>query len=473
MNSTKKPLERIKTGVKNLDEVLNGGIPKRSLVIFGGTPGAGKTILSQQIGFHNASENFPVIFFQTLSEPTAKTIGFASQFEYFDQEKVGKSVHFIDLGDLVRSQGIEQAVAQFTDSIKKIKPGMVIVDSFKAFDDLAKSSEEIRKFSYEVAVKLMAWECTSLLLGEFGPHEINSSPLSSVVDGIVILSQEEESGENQRFIQITKMRGTTHIRDRQPLAISEKGISIYAPQVSIKLDPKPTGIDTKETFLKTGIKSFDELLADGIPYGSSCLISGASGTGKSLMSLELLYRGAKELKEKGILFSFSDSKKGILSTAKKMGWDVEGEMKKGMIEIVHIPQLDIHVEEHLLLIQDMIKAFEAKRVVIDSISAFFYKVSDPKIVRGKMNQLSILVQNAGAVGFFITDVPYGSDKLSHFGVEETVVDGIILLSADRYEQKRERAIEIYKLKNSTYRSGRHILEVTNNGLRIVNSEVKS
>lgn len=467
MKKIKRTQERIKTGVANLDEMLNGGIPKRSLVIFGGNPGSGKTILSQQIGFYNASPDFPVVYFQTLSEPTLKTLNFASQFEYFDPEKVGSIVHFIDLGDLVRAKGIKQAVDIFTERIKKIKPGLVVIDSFKAFDDLATSKEELRKFSYEVAVKLMAWECTSLLLGEFVPEDINSSPLSSVVDGIIILSQEQESGENQRFIQVTKMRGTAHNRDRQPLAISDKGISVYAPQVTIKSEPKAGSKDASGKVLKTGITTFDELLVEGIPYGSTCLVSGPSGTGKSILCFEFLYRGAKEFHEKGIIFSFENTKDRLYATAKNMGWDLESVVKSGMLEIVIIPQLDIHVEEHLLLMQQMIQNSGAKRVVIDSMSVFFYKIVDPKIVRIKINQLATIVQNFGAVGFFISDVPYGTNKLSHFGVEETVVDGIILLSSNKVGSKRERSLEIYKLKNSSYASGDHKMEIGKCGIRLL------
>src|SRR4051812_5515294 len=97
---TKTPIERIETGVRNLDAILGGGFPKHSLVIFAGDPGAGKTILSHQIGFHNASPECRVIFFQTLSEPTVKTLTHSMQFNYFDSTKIGKSVHFVDLGDL-------------------------------------------------------------------------------------------------------------------------------------------------------------------------------------------------------------------------------------------------------------------------------------------------------------------------------------------------------------------------------------
>jgi circadian clock protein KaiC len=192
----KVPPEKIKTGVETLDAILEGGLPKGSMTVFAGTPGSGKTILSQQIGFFNATKEKPAIFFQTLSEPTAKTLNFASQFSYFDQSKVSDSAHFIDLGDIMRSKGVEHGVKLLIDAVVKIKPALVVIDSFKAFEDITSSSEELRKFTYEVAIKLLAWQCTTLLLGEFGKTELESSPLLSIVDGIFVFSQKQVAGHS-------------------------------------------------------------------------------------------------------------------------------------------------------------------------------------------------------------------------------------------------------------------------------------
>ncbi len=79
----------------------------------------------------------------------------------------------------------------------------------------------------------MAWECTALLLGEFAPSDLASNPLFSIVDGIVLLSSREVSGEQQRFVQVVKMRGTDHSRDRHAMTIADQGIEVYAPRVTL------------------------------------------------------------------------------------------------------------------------------------------------------------------------------------------------------------------------------------------------
>src|SRR5690606_21409939 len=157
-------------------------------------------------------------------------------------------------------------------------PEIVVIDSFKVFEDLAHSREELRKFSYHLAVQLMAWQSTCLLLGEFSELDIATGALFSVVDGLIVLSQREESGEQQRFLQVVKMRGTDHSRDEHAFVLSSRGIDVFAPKVTIgrddRKDPRPV------PRLVTGISRLDDLLGDGIPRGSSLLVSGVAGTGK-------------------------------------------------------------------------------------------------------------------------------------------------------------------------------------------------
>src|SRR6185295_11692935 len=165
----KRPsIPRIETGIRNLDAVFGGGLPRGSVSVVSGPPGSGKTILAQQICFHAASPRHRILYFNTLSEPTAKTLRYLRQFSFFDTKKLEDDFHF---------------------------------------DDLAGSKEELRKFGYEVAVNLMAWETTALLLGEYGVQEYTTNPLFSVTDGLIALSQREASGEQQRFVQVLKLRG--------------------------------------------------------------------------------------------------------------------------------------------------------------------------------------------------------------------------------------------------------------------------
>src|SRR3989344_3617241 len=103
---TKPQASRICTGVRNFDEVLSGGLPAGTLTVLAGSPGSGKTILSQQIAFKNATPQNRALMFQTLSEPTAKTLRYLKQFSLFDPEKLeDESVQFVDLGEIMRAEG--------------------------------------------------------------------------------------------------------------------------------------------------------------------------------------------------------------------------------------------------------------------------------------------------------------------------------------------------------------------------------
>ncbi|CAM6054722.1 unnamed protein product [Sphagnum tenellum] len=472
--NTQTDVDRIKTGVRNLDAILGGGFPSGSLVVFAGDPGSGKTILSQQIGFHNASVDFKVIFFQTLSEPMVKTLSHTKRFSYFDQSKVGKSVYFVDLGDLSQLVGLEKANALIKESIKKIKPALVVIDSFKAFEDLSSSPEELRCFSYKAAINMTTWECTCFLIGEYEPRNTKGNPVFSIIDGIVTLSQDVESGEEQRFIQISKMRSTNHSRDRHSLAISSDGIEVYAPKVTIRRDPKADQDQEFSKRCKTGVSVLDDLVEGGIPRGSAILVSGAAGTGKTLLGLEFIYKGVKVANEKGILFTFEETEERIRVAATSMGWDLTAEINRGMIEIVTISQPDILVDKHVLMMHERIARLSATRVVIDSTSVLLYKVTSPQILRERIYQLATIIQSAHAVGLFISDIPYGKKEISRFGVEETIVDGIVLLTAPEEEGSiRERYLEVYKLRNSIHKIGKHRVQIAPGGMVIQPTDSKS
>lgn len=458
---------RTKTGIHNLDKILCGGIPAGSLVVIAGTPGAGKTIFSQQVIFHNATPEHPALFFNTLSEPTAKTLKYGKKFNFFDQEKLNNnSIEFVDLGSLTRSDGLEKGVSIFMEHVKRIKPRYVVIDSFKVFEDLASTNEILRKFSYEIATNLMAWECTAFLLGEFGDDDLQTNPLFSIVDGIITLKRHEEAREQQRFLRILKMRGTDHGQNAYHFSISDNGIKVYAPEITWHEEAHENSIHAIDSRIKTGISQFDSLLGTGIPVGSSLLICGAAGTGKTLLSLEYIYRGAKEFNEKGIYFTFDESKERLIASAKNMGWDLEHEINRGLIKIVYFPMINLHIEKHLSMIDDDIQEFQAKRVVVDSLSMLLRKIKNLVLVQERVFQFSTMIRKNRCVAFFTMDIPYGVLQISQLGVEEIAVDGVIVLTTQQVNLERTRFLEVYKLRNTQHAHGLHPMSISPNGVMI-------
>jgi circadian clock protein KaiC len=461
----RQEIPRLETGIPNMDAIFHGGLPRGTVTVIAGPPGSGKTILAQQICFHHATQGGRVLYFNTLSQPTAKTLLYLQPFAFFNPALLDDRIRFVDLGVMLRTKGIELTASLLMDHIKQFKPTMVVIDSFKVFDDLSRSSEELRKFTYEIAVRLMAWECTTFLIGEYSPEHFEH-PAYSAIDGIIIAKQRELSGEQQRLLQIIKMRGTSHSRDEHPFVITTEGVDVYAPGITLRrnrhTDQSQKGIER----LKTGISKLDELLGEGIPLGSSLILSGVAGSGKTVLGLEFLYRGARDQGQKGIYFSFEETEERLRATARGLGWELDRELDRGLVQIVFIPQPDILVDRDILEMQQRVEVFGAQRVVIDSISVFLHKIVDVRLVRDRVFWLANIVLNQSAVGFFINDTPPGTQQITRFGVEETVVDGVISLKWEAEGFERHRYIEVVKLRNTWHAKGRHSMNIGPGGLTI-------
>lgn len=455
-------IARLETGVRNLDEVLGGGLPEGSITVIAGAPGSGKTTLGHQIAFHHAAPDRRVLYMSTFSEPAAKLMRFMRQFEYFDAGKLEGSIHLMDIGRVLRDQNLDHHLEAILAAVERLRPSLLVIDSFKGFESVSHSPRQFRRFCFDLAASLVAWDCTSLLIGEYVPNEEATSPLFSVVDGLIMLSHYESAGEEQRFIQVLKMRGTDHSPDRQPFAITSRGVEVYAPRVAIRRTPRP---GTERERIKLGVSRLDELLDGGILRGSSVLVSGVSGTGKTVLLLEILYRGALN-GEKGLMFTFEETPERLRETARGLGWDFDAQLEAGRLELAYIPQPDILGERHLLMMHERLQAFKPARVAVDSLSVFLHKISEPTLAREKTFQLAAAVDEADAVGFFSVDVPYGTPRISRMGVEETVLDGAIILSSEAEGLERRRYVEVYKLRATPHLLGRHALLIGEGGVRV-------
>lgn len=221
-----RPLARVRTGLPRLDAILGGGLPAGSMTIVAGRPGVGKTVLAQQICFYHGTPDARVLFFSVLSEPTAKTLRHVGQFAFFDAARLDEGIEFIDLREVARTGGLDGAVAHIMGHVARVGPRLVVIDGFRAFDELARSPEDVRDLGYEIAVRLMVWECTSLLLDGYRPGDLATRSLFSVVDGVILLSDDGSSGRPRRFLRVVKMRGTAHSRERHAFEIGPAGIDI-------------------------------------------------------------------------------------------------------------------------------------------------------------------------------------------------------------------------------------------------------
>ena len=126
------PLLMLPTGVPGLDDVLGGGLPEYSFNLITGTPGAGKTTLMHQIMFHTASSTRPTLYFTVMGEPPIKILRHQQQFDFFDHAQIGAGIRYIDLSEVVVTEGLRAVLDRIVKEVEETSPGIVIVDSFQA-----------------------------------------------------------------------------------------------------------------------------------------------------------------------------------------------------------------------------------------------------------------------------------------------------------------------------------------------------
>src|SRR5258708_5804012 len=160
------PFEVLNTGVPNLDIVLGGGIPTGSFNLIAGGPGVGKTILSHQLMYYNATPERQAIHFTVLGEPVAKLLRYQSRLSFFDSAKVGTSIRYVDIGDVIRKEGLERGLDVITSRVERHSPGLVIIDSVRAVREISRREGEysLRSFAYDLSQVAVVWNTTTFML---------------------------------------------------------------------------------------------------------------------------------------------------------------------------------------------------------------------------------------------------------------------------------------------------------------------
>ena len=460
-------IRTVETGVPNLERLIGEGIPKYSLNVIAGQPGTGKTILANQILFHQARSDpeFKALILTTLSEPVMKMVRYMQQFAFFDDNLFNNQITSQDIGEFIRQNDLSKLVGHIEDLVFENDPDILMIDSFKAISDLAGDDGSFRRFCWELSIRLAAARCTTFLVGEYDTPDVATGTEFAVADGILCMEINEAHGEVIRHIWVRKMRGQAADLSSTPFVISQEGIRVLGPQIVYTPEEQPA--HEQPACIPTGITGLDMLLQGGLLPGRCVLLSGVSGTGKTTLALQFLIEGAREGR-RGILYSFEESESYLYRMAEGFGWDMADLVEKELIRIVYTPQNEIRTEEHMDRMVREIVDLKPERVVVDSFSVFLYRVREAAIQREKTFQMASVIRGIGAQAILTSDVPASNPKqLSRFGVEETVLDGTISLTSEMIGLKRRRFVEVFKMRGVRNVPGRFRMDITGQGMEIL------
>jgi circadian clock protein KaiC len=367
----KVTIRKLPTGVRGLDDIMGGGIPEYSFNIIAGSPGCGKTTLAHQLIFSNATAKQPALYFTVLGEPAMKMLRYQQQYSFFDASKLGESIRFINLADVVLNADLDAVYDEITQQVATINPRLVVVDSFRTVVRKvmsAGSSEAVmQSFIQRLAQFLTSWEATTFLVGEYAQEEIRDNPVFTIADGLFWLSQAVEGNSVVRKLQIMKLRGQASVPGLHTVRITDDGLQAFSRTLGFggaKINPLRSN-----RRLSMGIPELDKMMGGGIRQGDSLLVAGPSGAGKSALATQFIAAGVRN-GEPAVMALFEERPVGYTDRAESFGLKLKAPQKKGKLEILYLRPLDLSVDETMQAILDAIERIGATRLVIDSLVGF-------------------------------------------------------------------------------------------------------
>jgi circadian clock protein KaiC len=332
--------DRLRSGYQPLDDVLGGGLPGNGISIIMGLPGTGKTIIAEQYTFHNAHPDRPAVYFSTLSEPLEKIVRFGQTLDFFDAAAVGKSVFYEDLGQVAGRAGLAGVGDHVAAVLKERRPGLVVIDSFKALHALADGDAGFRQFLHQLAGRLSAFPTAALWVGEYESAEAGTSPEFAVADAIIELAAVPLGQREHRFLRVRKLRGSSFLSGQHGYRLTTQGLRLFPRLADI---PTADGYLLGDKRITTGIAALDEMLGGGLWPGSATMIAGPSGSGKTIMGLHFIYGGAQR-GERGVIATLQENPTQLARMLGGLGWP----LTHPDVQIMYRSPVDIHIDEWVM-----------------------------------------------------------------------------------------------------------------------------
>lgn len=454
-------LERVPTGVAGVDRIIHGGIFKGGIYVISGVPGAGKTILANQICFSFAARGKKALYVTLLAETHGRMLGQMRPFKFFDPKALGTLVRYVNGFSPMESGGLDALLTLLRNSIREHAAELLVLDGMLTAGAFAKSAIEYKKFINSLQTWVGMLGCSVLILTG---NEPGMQPEHTIVDGIIDLRLERHRTLVERKLSVTKFRGSGFIEGPHNYLISEIGHTVY-PRLEATLQPSPSarGLGGR---VPTGVEGLDEYLDGGWAMGSTTLLFGPSGCGKTLIGLQFLARGGKG--SRALHFGFFEQPNDLLRKGDQLGLRLGKMHDRGELEIIwrrpSEQQIDVLASDLLAAVE----RFKPERIFIDGLAGMKSAVSDGTRLSTVLN---VLVDELAARGatvmiseesreLYIQEVEIPTQGVS------AIFQNIVFLRNVKVEDEVRRILAVVKVREGAHDRRLLEYEIEKNGIAI-------
>lgn len=463
-DSSPRPAERMPTGIPGLDTVLSGGFRKGRTYMVMGLPGAGKTILANQVCFHHAKQGGRVLYVTLLAESHTELVNNLHSLSFFDESRLPEAISYLSAFNELEQAGLEGLSTLLRKEIRSQNISLLVLDGLVAAEDLAPSPQALKKFIHGLQVVTSLVGCTTLVLTTGGGRGLQAE--HTMVDGLLILKQRTVGARTLRELLVRKFRGSAHLLGRHSFEITSRGLEVF-PRLETVAEVDAPSENAGDARCGFGITGLDTMLAGGLPMGSTTILLGPPGSGKTLLGLNFLAEGARK-GDPSHYFAFYDAPRRMLNQAASVGLELEPFMAQGLLEVKFQAPTELLLDKVGAQMLEAIRTRGARRIFLDGYDALRRaSVRKPRVARF----LAALVNECrvrGATLLFTveTATAFGPEvKFPMQGIS-MVAENILFLRSVELHSELRRFISILKERNSSYDSTLRELLIQPQGLSV-------
>ncbi|WP_445474394.1 ATPase domain-containing protein [Methanococcoides methylutens] len=446
----------MRSEILGLDKILRGGFPRPSAILIAGPAGSGKTTIAMQSIFTASEKKEVCMYVTSLNEPIAMVNNFMSKLSFYNISLLSTgNMNYIPIGTETLDKGIYSFMWNLEESIEKLKPDRIVIDPITAIGSTL-DKEAKRRFYYDLFLRMKKWNALVIATGEFTEEELMESDLSHVSDGVILLSDDEVNKRRVRHLEILKLRGQGYKTGKHPFTITDEGIILHKQEL-----PEPD-MTYSTTRVPTGVPGLDIMTEGGVFEGSTILLSGNGGTGKTTIGTQFIAEGANS-GEKGMIVSFVESEKQTISNARSIGHEIEGHISSELVKVIYTNPSDLEAGEHAIKLRSIIKEMGIKRIFVDDIQ-IFNDLMTPFDAKDHIKLLADIFRSNGVTSVFAQRT-YVNETMRD--VNDYGMDSLILLSFREEEGHTEKEISVLKMRGSSHDTGIRQFEVRSSGVDIM------
>jgi circadian clock protein KaiC len=464
-------IERLPVGIPGFDLLAQGGLPRGRTTLVAGTAGSAKTVFAAQFlaeGIARADEPGVFVTFEEPPDEIRRNMrGFG--WDIAKWEAAGKWA-FVDASPQPEDEGIITGeydmgalLARVEHAVRTVGARRIAMDSLGAVFARLGETPVVRRELFRIVSALKKLGVTALMTaertqeyGEISRHGVEEF----VADNVVILRNALEDEKRRRTVEILKFRGTAHQKGEFPFTILPGAGIMVLPLSAMELTQRSSAIR-----ITSGSSELDEMCGGGFFRDSIILVSGATGTGKTLMVTQFMV-GGFAANERCLLFAFEESREQLFRNAQGWGFDFESMERDDKLRVVcEYPEI-AGLEDHLVRMKTLIEEFRPNRVAVDSLSAL-ERVATVKGFREFVIGLSSYMKEQETAGLFTATTPtlMGGESVTEAHIS-SITDSIILLRYVEMFGEMRRGVTVLKMRGSKHDNDIREFSINATGMHI-------